>query len=58
MAIKARIGARVWDLLTCEECGHSWTADDTDLEWTDEPEPAETQCPSCHSAQVTREERG
>ena len=58
MGIKAKIGAGVWDMLTCEECGHSWTASDLDLEWTDEPETGAVECPGCHSDRVVREERG
>lgn len=58
MAIKAKIGAGVWDSLTCGDCDHSWTAEDIDFEWTDDPEAGQTHCPQCHSDKVTREERG
>ena len=58
MAVKAKIGAGVWDLLHCEECEHSWTAEDINCEWTDEPEAGGIDCPHCHSHKVTREERG
>lgn len=58
MGVKARLGAGVWDLLSCEDCGHSWTDNDVNHEWTDEPEPGDTHCPSCGSAKVVREERG
>lgn len=58
MAIKAKIGAGVWDSLHCEDCDHSWTAEDIDYEWTDDPEAGGVDCPQCHSYKVTREERG
>lgn len=56
--MKAKLGAGVWDLLFCEECGHSWTDNDIDYEWTDEPEPGHHHCPNCSSIKVAREERG
>ena len=57
---RVKLGAGVWDLLVCEDCNHSWTDNDLDLEWTDDPEPGGlgTQCPHCQSDRVTREERG
>ena len=58
MAIKARLEAGVWDMLTCEDCGHFWTAADIDFEWTDDPEMGQIECPGCHSSRVVREERG
>lgn len=56
--MKAKLGAGVWDLLVCQECGASWTEQDVNLEWTDQPEPGEVSCPTCHSTKVVREERG
>lgn len=56
--VKARLGAGQWDILVCEECGHTWHTEDLDPEWTDDPEHGDTQCPNCSSAKVTREERG
>lgn len=58
MAIKARLGAGEWDMLTCEDCGHTWYAPDIDPEWTDETEQGDAECPHCSSTKVTREERG
>lgn len=58
MAIKAKIGAGQWDYLVCEECDHTWHGLDIDAEWTDDPEPGGTECPSCDSTKVSREERG
>jgi hypothetical protein len=59
MAIKAKLGAGVWDWLICQECDHSWTAPDLDLEWTDDPErDLNDTCPTCGSSNVVREERG
>ena len=58
MGVKAKIGAGTWDMLTCEDCGHSWTDADVDLEWTDDPEAGAGHCPGCQSERVVREERG
>lgn len=58
MAIRAKIGAGLWDLLFCQECDASWTDNDIDPEWTDDPEHGEVPCPSCGSDNVVREERG
>ena len=58
MGVKAKIGAGMWDILTCEACGNSWTGADVDLEWTDDPEAGAVECPACHSERVVREERG
>jgi hypothetical protein len=59
MAIRAKLGAGVWDLLVCLECTHYWTAPDMNLEWTDDPEvEVSGECPCCGSGAVVREERG
>jgi ribosomal protein L37AE/L43A len=58
MAIKAKIGAGVWDMLFCENCGYHWAGMDIDLTWTDDPEPGGIHCPRCESDKVVREERG
>lgn len=59
MAIKAKLGAGVWDMLICEDCSHMWTAPDVDLEWTDDPDNhSADECSACHSTRVIREERG
>ena len=59
MGVKAKLGAGVWDLLLCQDCGYSWPAPDVDLEWTDDPEHNHAdQCCWCGSVQVIREERG
>ncbi len=58
MGVKAKIGAGVWDMLTCEDCGNSWTSSDVDFEWTDDPEAGAIECPGCQSHRVVREERG
>lgn len=58
MAIKAKLGAGVWDLVQCEDCEAHWTEEDVDLTWTDDPEEGGSFCPSCGSANVIREERG
>ena len=58
MAVKAKIGAGVWDALFCEDCSHSWAGEDLDHEWTDDPEAGAVECPQCHSGKVAREERG
>lgn len=58
MAIKAKLGAGEWDILTCEECGHHWTGSDLDFEWSDDPEAGQVECPGCNSRKVIREERG
>ncbi|MGH2731164.1 MAG: hypothetical protein ACRDJI_11240 [Actinomycetota bacterium] len=58
MTVKAKLGAGQWDLLFCEDCGHSWNDHDIDYEWTDEPESGEAYCPGCQSTHVVREERG
>lgn len=58
VAIKARLGAGVWDMLVCEDCSNIWSAPDVDYEWTDDPESELSDCPRCHSNKVVREERG
>jgi DNA-directed RNA polymerase subunit RPC12/RpoP len=58
MAVKAKIGAGVWDMLLCEHCTHSWTVNDLDYEWTDDPEEGAIACPRCGSEHTIREERG
>ena len=58
MAVRAKLGAGVWDFLICQDCGRSWSAEDVNLEWTDEPEEGEVRCSSCSSTTVIREERG
>ena len=58
VAIKAKLGAGVWDLLFCQDCDACWTDHDIDYTWTDDPEIGETHCPSCGSGSVVREERG
>lgn len=56
---KSEVGRRgMGDLLCCQDCGASWKDLDVDLTWTDDPEYAETTCPSCGSDRVVREERG
>ncbi len=58
MAIRAKLGAGEWDLLFCQDCGHSWSDHDLSLDWTDEPEQGQAECPTCASSSVVREERG
>ncbi len=58
MAIKAKLGAGVWDFLICVDCNASWTDHDVDHEWTDDPEAGVVECPRCQSTKVIREERG
>lgn len=59
MAVKAKLGAGLWDHALCEECDATWSTLDSDLEWSDDPEDgSDLHCPSCHSNRVVREERG
>lgn len=59
MAVKARLGAGMWDYVVCQDCATAWSAPDANLEWSDDPEDgSDLSCPSCHSVWVVREERG
>lgn len=60
MAIRARLGAGEWDMLICDDCTQLWHDSDVDPTWTDDPEEGGhgTECPSCGSTRVVREERG
>ena len=58
MAIKAKLGAGEWDMLTCEDCENTWHGTDVDPTWTDEADHGGIECPSCHSTKVIREQRG
>jgi len=58
MAIKAKLGAGVWDILCCEECEQTFSTEDVEYEWSDEPETTDLTCPSCGSDRLVREERG
>jgi hypothetical protein len=58
VGVRAKIGAGLWDLLFCQDCLASWTDNDVDYTWTDDPEEGQVECPTCGSTHVIREERG
>lgn len=58
MAIRAKLGAGVWDFIRCEDCEHYFESEDVNYEWTDEPETGSAPCPHCGSNKTVREERG